>query len=44
MRSPFDLLALLLALAAIFGWLNHRLLRLPLTVGLLLLALVATIL
>jgi CPA1 family monovalent cation:H+ antiporter len=39
MRSPFDLLALLLALAATFGWLNHRLLRLPLTVGLLLLAL-----
>jgi CPA1 family monovalent cation:H+ antiporter len=39
MRSPFDLLTLLLALAAIFGWLNHRLLRLPLTVGLLLLAL-----
>src|SRR5262249_17662444 len=44
MRSPFDLLAFLLALAAIFGWLNHRLLRLPLTVGLLLLALVAAIL
>jgi monovalent cation:H+ antiporter, CPA1 family len=39
MRSSFDLLAFLLALAAIFGWLNHRLLRLPLTVGLLLLAL-----
>jgi monovalent cation:H+ antiporter, CPA1 family len=44
MRSSFDLLALLLALAAIFGWLNHRLLRLPLTVGLLLLALVGAIL
>jgi monovalent cation:H+ antiporter, CPA1 family len=44
MRSPFDLLALLLALAAIFGWLNHRLLRLPLTVGLLLLALVGAVL
>src|SRR5215472_12747922 len=44
MRSPFDLLAFLLALAAIFGWLNHRLLRLPMTVGLLLLALVAAIL
>jgi monovalent cation:H+ antiporter, CPA1 family len=43
MRSPFDLLALLLALAAIFGWLNHRLLRLPLTVGLLLLALVGAV-
>jgi monovalent cation:H+ antiporter, CPA1 family len=44
MRSPFDLLALLLALAAIFGWLNHRLLRLPLTVGLLLLALAGAVL
>jgi monovalent cation:H+ antiporter, CPA1 family len=44
MRSPFDLLAFLLALAAIFGWLNHRLLRLPLTVGLLLLALVGAVL
>lgn len=43
MRSPFDLLAFLLALAAIFGWLNHRLLRLPLTVGLLLLALAAAV-
>jgi monovalent cation:H+ antiporter, CPA1 family len=44
MRSPFDLLAFLLALAAIFGWLNHRLLRLPLTVGLLLLALAGAVL
>jgi monovalent cation:H+ antiporter, CPA1 family len=44
MHSPFDLLALLLALAAVFGWLNHRLLRLPLTVGLLLLALVGAVL
>jgi monovalent cation:H+ antiporter, CPA1 family len=31
-----------LALAALFGYLNHRLLRLPLTVGLLLLALFST--
>lgn len=43
MQSAFDLLALLLALAAIFGYLNHRLLRLPLTVGLLLMALVGTV-
>jgi monovalent cation:H+ antiporter, CPA1 family len=42
MRSSFDLLASLLALAALFGYLNHRLLRLPLTVGLLLLALFST--
>ena len=39
MRSPFDLLALLLVLAALFGYLNHRFLGLPLTVGLLLMAL-----
>ena len=41
MQSAFDLLALLLVLAAIFGYLNHRLLGLPLTVGLLLLALLS---
>lgn len=44
MQSPFDLLAALLVLAALFGYLNHRVLRLPLTVGLLLCALVATLL
>jgi CPA1 family monovalent cation:H+ antiporter len=43
MQSPFDLLALLLLLAAIFGYLNHRILRLPLTVGLLLLALLGAL-
>ena len=43
MQSPFDLLALLLVLAAIFGYLNHRILRLPLTVGLLLLALLSAV-
>jgi monovalent cation:H+ antiporter, CPA1 family len=43
MQSPFDLLALLLVLAAIFGYLNHRILRLPLTVGLLLLALFSAV-
>ena len=42
MRSSFDLLALLLGLAALFGYFNHRFLRLPLTVGLLLLALLST--
>ena len=42
MHSVFDLLALLLALAALFGYINHRILRLPLTVGLLLLALFST--
>jgi len=44
MQSPFDLLAMLLVLAAIFGYLNHRILHFPLTVGLLLLALLSAIL
>jgi CPA1 family monovalent cation:H+ antiporter len=44
MRSPFDLLALLLLLAAVFGYVNHRFIRLPLTVGLLLMALALAIL
>ena len=44
MQSPFDLLALLLVLAAIFGYLNHRFLGLPLTVGLLLMALLGAML
>jgi monovalent cation:H+ antiporter, CPA1 family len=44
MQSPFDLLALLLVLAAIFGYVNHRLFNLPLTVGLLLMALLSTML
>jgi CPA1 family monovalent cation:H+ antiporter len=43
MQSSFDLLALLLSLAAFFGYLNHRILHLPLTVGLLLLALLSTV-
>ncbi len=43
MQSPFDLLALLLVLAAVFGYLNQRFLRLPLTVGLLLLALLSAV-
>lgn len=44
MQSTFDLIALLLVLAAIFGYLNNRFLGLPLTVGLLLLALVSAVL
>ncbi|MFZ3235106.1 MAG: sodium:proton antiporter [Stellaceae bacterium] len=43
MQSSFDLLALLLSLAAVFGYLNYRILRLPLTVGLLLMALLSTV-
>ena len=44
MQSTFDLIALLLVLAAIYGYLNNRFLGLPLTVGLLLLALVSAVL
>ena len=32
--SPFELFATLTTLAALFSWLNHRLLRLPTTIGL----------
>ena len=35
MHSPFDLLAVLLVVAAGLAYLNHRVMRLPLTVGLL---------
>ena len=38
----FDLAAVLLGLAALFGYLNHKFLRLPPTVGLLVIALVAS--
>jgi monovalent cation:H+ antiporter, CPA1 family len=34
-HSPFDLLALLLVVSAGLAYLNHRILKLPLTVGLL---------
>ena len=40
---PFDLLAVLLVLAAGLGYLNHRLLRLPPTVGLMALTLAASL-
>lgn len=43
MQSSFNLLALLLVLAAFFGYLNHRFLRLPLTVGLLVLGLAGAV-
>lgn len=43
MPSSFDLLALLLALAGLLGYLNRRFLRLPLTVGLLVLALLGSV-
>ncbi|MEL6061472.1 MULTISPECIES: cation:proton antiporter domain-containing protein [unclassified Methylobacterium] len=43
MISLFDLAALLLVLSALFGWLNRRLLRLPHTIGLLLMGLAASL-
>lgn len=44
MISLFDLAALLLTLSALFGWLNHRLVRLPHTIGLLVMGLAASLL
>ena len=39
----FDLAAILLTLAAVFGYLNHRWLRLPHTIGLVVIALLASV-
>jgi len=41
--SLFDLAALVIALAAVFGYVNHRWLRLPQSIGLVLIALTASI-
>ena len=41
--SLFDLTAVLLGLSAFFGYLNHRYLRLPHTIGLLVMALAASL-
>jgi CPA1 family monovalent cation:H+ antiporter len=38
--STFDLLAILITLAAVLGWVNHRSLRLPTTIGLMVLSMV----
>jgi len=43
MPSVFDLIAILLVLTAAFGWLNHVLFKLPHTIGLLLMGLVASL-
>jgi monovalent cation:H+ antiporter, CPA1 family len=42
--SLFDLAALLLTLSALFGWFNHRVVRLPHTIGLLVMGLAASLL
>ncbi len=44
MISIFDLAALLLTLSALFGWLNHRFVRLPHSIGLLVMGLAASLL
>ena len=41
--SIFNLVALVITLAAVFGWVNHRWLRLPHTIGLVLIALVVSL-
>jgi len=38
--GTFNLLALLITLAAVFGWLNHRYVRLPATIGLMIISMV----
>ena len=38
----FDIIAVLLGLSALFGYINHRVLRLPHTIGLIVIALVAS--
>lgn len=43
MISLFDLAALLLVLSALFGWLNHLFLRLPHTIGLLMMGLASSL-
>ena len=41
--SLYDIAAILIGLAAVFGYLNHRYLRLPHTIGLVLIAMAASI-
>ncbi|MEP7140606.1 MAG: sodium:proton antiporter [Caldimonas sp.] len=43
MLSFFDLIAVLLSLSALFGWINHRFIHLPNSVGLLVMGLVASL-
>jgi hypothetical protein len=43
MLSAFELIAVLLVLTATFGWINHRFLGLPDTVGLLAMGLAASL-
>lgn len=43
MISIFNLAAMLLTLSALFGWLNRRFLRMPHTIGLLVMKLAASL-
>ena len=43
MLSFFDLIAILLVLTAAFGWINHLFIRLPHTIGLLVMGLAASL-
>ncbi|HEV7251745.1 MAG TPA: sodium:proton antiporter [Mesorhizobium sp.] len=43
MLTPFELIALLLVVTAIFAWINHVLIRLPHTIGLLVMGLAASL-
>jgi monovalent cation:H+ antiporter, CPA1 family len=42
--SAFDLIALLLVLTATFGWINHRFIKLPNTIGMLVMGLASSLL
>ena len=44
MLSIFEIAALLLSLSALFGWVNLRFLKLPHTIGLLIMALASSLL
>ncbi|MDH3234371.1 MAG: sodium:proton antiporter [Alphaproteobacteria bacterium] len=43
MKSAFELIAILLALSALFGYVNHRFVKLPHTIGLLVIALAVSL-
>jgi monovalent cation:H+ antiporter, CPA1 family len=43
METAFDLIAVLLGLAALFGYINHKLLKLPHTIGLVVIALAVSL-
>lgn len=42
--TTFDIIAILIGLTALFGWVNHKFIRLPMTIGMLVFALIASLL